>query len=53
MLDESDRQLTQIIDKQSRRLNRLVTDILDVSRSNRNTPIDIELKCIATMPGDN
>ena len=43
VLDESDRQLTQIIDKQSRRLNRLVTDILDVSRSNRNTPIDIEL----------
>jgi two-component system sensor histidine kinase PilS (NtrC family) len=41
-LDESDRQLTQIIDKQSRRLNRLVTDILDASRTGRNAPIELD-----------
>lgn len=41
-LDDSDRQLTQIIDKQSRRLNRLVTDILDASRTGRNTPIELD-----------
>ena len=42
-LDPSDRQLAQIIDRQSRRLNRLVSDILDASTINRNLPLEIEL----------
>jgi len=38
-LDASDKQLAQIIDKQSRRLNRLVTDILDTARNSENSPV--------------
>jgi two-component system sensor histidine kinase PilS (NtrC family) len=41
-LDESDRQLAQIIDKQSRRLNRLVTDILDTARNSENAPATLQ-----------
>jgi two-component system, NtrC family, sensor histidine kinase PilS len=41
-LAASDRQLAQIIDRQSRRLNRLVTDILDASRNGTNTPLELE-----------
>ena len=41
-LDESDRQLAQIIDKQSRRLNRLVTDILDTARNSENAPVTLQ-----------
>jgi two-component system sensor histidine kinase PilS (NtrC family) len=41
-LDEPDRQLAQIIDKQSKRLNRLVTDILDTARNSENSPVTLE-----------
>ena len=41
-LEQSDRQLAQIIDKQSRRLNRLVTDILDTARNSESTPVTLE-----------
>jgi two-component system sensor histidine kinase PilS (NtrC family) len=41
-LEESDRQLALIIDKQSKRLNRLVTDILDTARNSENSPVTLQ-----------
>jgi two-component system sensor histidine kinase PilS (NtrC family) len=41
-LEEPDKQLALIIDKQSKRLNRLVTDILDTARNSENSPVTLE-----------